>query len=143
MFNPEEIVALAEAGYQDINEELPITRYSRVSIDGVMYQVKSIRPVQYDNSVIHVTARFHGESVKFIRITGIIKWQHGDEQSQGVIGTRFLTIEPAFNTSYMKIVVESGDLLYVRIGDIVAPAVLVKSGNRMYVSPVPNRWDVD
>lgn len=143
MLEPEEIAAFGEAGYPDMNEESPITRHLRVVIDGVTYQPKSVRAVQYDNSVISIIPSDGENRIEFIRIKSILTWPGENTVMRGVIGASFITLEPAFNTSYMRIVEETQNLLYLPLTSIKSPAVLVESGGRIYVSPIPNRWDVD
>lgn len=142
-FDEQDVAALAEAGYHGIDADVRVTRHQKVNINGVIYQPVSDQPVKYDNSVIHVAPPDYANRVQFVRIMSIIKWQHDVERVEGVIGCRFITLGPAFNTSYMKIVEESQDLVFIPLTSINAPAVLVKSSTKLYVSPIPNRWDVD
>lgn len=137
LFLPQEIAVLTEAGFADI--QLQINRHWRICIDGVRYQARDDRVVKYDNSIAAV--EINGELI-FIEIKSIVTWQHGG-QRQGIFGTRFNTIGPAYNTSYMKIVEELDDLIYVPLRNVVASAVLVRACGNTYISRLANRWDVD
>ena len=142
IFQPEEIIALTEAGFQNINPDAVIIRHSQVSVDGIRYQPRKVRTVKYNDSIMYINAAYRGEEVNFLQIRAIVTWEH-DGERQGIFGTRFINIGPAFNTSYMKIVQESEDLLYIPLNEIILPAVLVRSCDQIYISRLPNRWDND
>lgn len=138
---PQEIAALAENGIVDVDEQLPIIRHWRMNIDGVRYQLLRDRVVKYNNSIAHVNLQYQGEEVSFINIQSIITWHGGNRQ--GMFGNAFRTIGPAFNTTYMKIVEETNNLVYISLRDVIASAVLVRSNEQIYISRLPNCWDND
>ena len=75
-FNLLEIAALQESGFIDIEENQPIVRHWRVSIDGVKYQSQTDRVTKYNNSIAHVPAFYDGEEFHFIDILSIVTWHH-------------------------------------------------------------------
>lgn len=142
LFHLNEIAALAEAGFVNLNQDMPIIRHQRVTIDGVRYQSRNRRVVKYNNSIAYVDAAFRGEEVHFVNIQSIVTWEH-DGERRGLFGFRFINVGPAFGTSYMNIVQESEDLVYIPLSNVILPAVLVRSCGQIYISPLPNRWDND
>lgn len=141
-FRRQEMIALTEAGFENVNPDDQIIRNSRVLIDGIVYQPRSDTIVKYNNSIAYVDAVYRGEEVNFVEIRAIVTWNH-DGERRGVFGTRFTNARPAFNTSYMKIVEESQDLLYIPLSNIILPAVLVRLCGQIYISRLANRWDND
>ena len=143
IFEDRELAALREAGFENINPELQIISHKKISVDGIKYQSRTARVTKYNNSIAYVNARYGNEEVQFITINSIVTWQHDDERKQGVFGTRFNIIEPAFGTSYMYAAEELQDLVYVSQNNIITPGVLVQSCGQTYISRLPNRWDND
>lgn len=142
LFEGGEIAALADFGFANVNPELVITRHNKAFIDGVKYQTQNVRVTKYNNSIAYVNAQYHGEVVEFIDIHSIVTWQHNGER-KGMFGNRFRTVGPAFETTYMRIVEPSQELVYVPLNNVVTPAVLVQSCGQTYISRLPNRWEND
>lgn len=147
LLRAEEIVALREAGFVHINVEDLIVPHTKMTKDGVKYQSldaeENARVTKYNDSIAYVNSQYRAEPVEFVTINSIITWQHEDEQLQGIVGTRFRVIRPAFDTTYMKIVEQTQDVIYVPLSNVITPGVLVQSCGRTYISRLPNRWDND
>ena len=77
-----------------------------------------------------------------MQIQSIVTWQNNGER-KGLLGLRFNIVAPAFGTSYKKIIERSENLVFVPLTNVISPAVLVESCTRTYISPLPNRWNVD
>lgn len=142
--NAQEIAALRESdGLANVNERIVINVHKKVCIDGVKYQPHSDKVTKYNNSIAYVSTQYRGQQVDFVNITSIVTWQHEGDEREGLFGTLFNVIGPAFGTTYMMVVEPSQDLVYVPLTSVVTPAVLVQSCGNMYISRLPNRWDND
>lgn len=141
--NPQQVEALLEAGINYVNRDLRIMTHEKIWITGVLYQIVNNRRTAYNNSIAYVNAQYRGEIVGFVEITSIVSWQHCNDERSGIFGTRFRTVGPAFETTYMRIVNKLNNLVYIPLTSVITPGVLVESCDRTYISRLPNRWDND
>lgn len=97
----EEILALRQAGFHNIDCALRVNKHKNTDINGIIYQVPNRRVTRYNNSSVHVEAPHCNEQVDFIEIRSIVTWQDNLVQRRGLFGLRFITTAEAFDTTFI------------------------------------------